>query len=535
MDINTLEEKIEKPGYLLLVVIILMLLIIGWVNLISVESETPVVFNWFSIPQFTFIIFYTLLTLRWAWLLRWPNDDAWFNKWITTLQDRPLAGLAVVGLFLVVIASSFIPSGLQDIWLFHPALQVTLLISFLIFFVIITTYRRSDSSRPRVWRFVAYTGIGILVLEAIFQFASIFGMSPLTTNLAEAVGPYDRIYYVNEEGTVTNALANQYGWYYPELRLEEDSHRIAVLGDAFVKGYGTTIEDNLGVKLDQMVVENNPKNYQNPEVFSLGFPDLDTGLFLSETTVGYNQENYDFQDVLIFFDLSDDFQTVTEPSDEAFYYYEEDGELVLHDDSWHFRHDAAHGTLWGTSDGFKPNRFLNSQLMLLRLGKRAFELNDSTAAKVAAPQDDISLPNSFMFYENTDDEALFIVDKQLDKLTSEVIHPRDMNMILVTIPAFPQEFFEQSGTSWTTQFGEADLMLPEQELKRLAVEYNVSFLGMGEFMQAEGLSVEDIQSLFFDDGLGYFTPEGHTFFAQAAYACFYEQSLDNSSGCYIVD
>lgn len=81
------------------------------------------------------------------------------------------------------------------------------------------------------------------------------------------------------------------------------------------------------------------------------------------------------------------------------------------------------------------------------------------------------------------------------------------------------------------QFGEADLFLPERELRAHAAEIEIPFLAMGEYMRASGLSTADIQALFMDEGRGYFTAEGHAFFAQAAYECFYEKSLDSSFGC----
>lgn len=534
MDLNTLEEKIKKPGYLLLVVTVLLLLIIGWVNLISVQSETPTLFNWFSIPQFAFIILYTLLTLRWAWLLRWPNNDTWFTKLITNLQNRPIVGLIVLGGCSIFIASLFIPSQLMDVWLFHPALQATFILVFIIFVAILSLFRSDDPTRPKLWTYLGYAVIALVIAEIMLQVTTLIGLPPLTTTLKEAVGPYDRIYYINEEGEVRNTFANKFGWHYPEFRLEEDSHLITVLGDAYIKGYGVDAEDNLGVWLGELVSSNNPTALENPEVISLGFPNYGTGLYLSFSTIEHNRENYEFDDLLIFFDLADDFQIVTAPSDEGFFYFEEDGELEIHPGSWHLRHDTAHYTLWGSSDGFKPNRFLNSQIMLSRWVQRIIN-SESTAPKVPAPQDDISLPNSFVFYDETDDNAHFIVEKQLETLVTNTLQPNQVNTLFVTIPAFPAEFYEQTGANWTTQFGEANLQLPETVLQETALKNGISFLGMIDYIQAKELSVEEIRNLFMADGMGYFTPEGHEFFAQAAYECFYEQSITEVEGCYLVE
>lgn len=533
MDINSLEESIEKPGYLLFVVTILLLLIVGWVNLISVQSETPVVFGWFSIPQSLFFVGYTVAMLRWSWLLRKPNDDAWFVELVQRLQNQLWLGLLVLGGLLIVLASLFIPSKLMDIWLFHPAVQATYMIAFVIFISILILWRWNDATKPKLWKFLGFAIAAAVIIEVGLQLATLAGISPLTTSLAEAVGPYDRIYYVNQEGETINKLANSYGWYYPEFELAEDSHIVAVLGDAYIKGYGVEVEENIGVQLNNFVNSDADLNLTNPEVISLGFPDLGTGLYLSDTTVEHNRENYEFQDLIVYFDVSDDFQIVTGPSDEAFYYFKEGDELKLDPASWHFRHDAAHYTLWGSSDGFKPNRFLNSHIMLSKGLQRIINLNDSTSPKVAAPQEDVALPNSFMFYDETDDNGLFIVDKQLEQLVNGTIKPNDINMILVTIPAFTEKFYAQSGADWSTEFGEADLMLPENELRKMAESNGISFLGMGDYLKASGMTTDEIKSLFMDDGLGYFTAEGHRFFAQAAYECFYAQSLNESHGCDI--
>ena len=531
MDIYSIEENIKKPGYLLFVVTTLILLIIGWVNLISVESETPNVFNMYSIPQTIFILGYTIFTLGWVRLLWWPNDDEWLLNLFTKLQNKPLIGLGALGMASIILASMFIPSKLHDIWLFHPALEAAVVIFYLMLVIFIVMFRSNDDSRPKLWKAVGYLLIALLGVEILLQAASFIGLSPLTTSLIEPVGPYDRIYYVNGEGETINTLANEYGWHYPEFRLEEDSHIITVLGDAYIKGYGVPTEENIGVVLDGLLNSSDQIGLKNPEAISLGFPDLGTGLFLSDTTVGHNQENYEFDETILFFDIGSDFQIVTEPSDEAFYYYRSGDNVVIDERSWDFRHDAAHYTLWGSGDGFKPNRSLNSHIMILRLIQRSIKLSDTTSPKVAAPQEDVALPNSFVFYEETDYNAQDIVQTQLTTLNENVFKARDLTLSFVTIPAFTNKFYAQAGTEWSTEFGEADLFLPERELRAHAAEIKIPFLAMGEYMRASGLSTADIQALFMDEGRGYFTAEGHAFFAQAAYECFYEKSLDSSFGC----
>lgn len=531
MDINSIEENIKKPGYLLFLVVTLILLIIGWVNLISVQSESPVVLGMYSIPQTLFIVVYTILTVGWARLLWRPNDDQWLLDFFTKIQNKPAVGLTILGIATVLLASMFIPTKLHDLWLFHPALEAAVIIFFLMLAIFLVVFRSDDATRPTVWRYIGYLAIALVTVELLLQVAALVGLSPLTTSLIEAVGPYDRIYYINDDGETSNTFANEYGWHYPTFRLEEESHIIAVLGDAYIKGYGVAAEDNIGVVLDQLLNDAEQTKLENPEVISLGFPDLGTGLFLSDTTIRHNQKAYKFDETIIFFDIGSDFQTVTEPSDEAFYYYRDGDDVVIDERSWHFRHDAAHYTLWGSLDGFKPNRSLNSHIMLSRLLQRILAFNNTTSPKVPAPQADVALPNSFVFYEETDDNAQFIVQTQLTNLNDKLFKSADLSLNFVTIPAFTDKFYAQNGSDWSTRFGEADLFLPERELRAHAAEIGVPFLAMGEYMRTSGLSTADIQALFMDQGRGHFTAEGHAFFAQAAYQCFYQKSIDTTFGC----
>lgn len=101
--------------------------------------------------------------------------------------------------------------------------------------------------------------------------------------------------------------------------------------------------------------------------------------------------------------------------------------------------------------------------------------------------------------------------------------------MLVTNPAFTPAFFEQE--AWNTVFGRSDLLLPERELRQTAANYDIPFLGLGTYMEAQGLSPEDVQALYFGGGLGHLTPEGHEFVAEAVHECFYAQSLGPEQGC----
>ena len=103
---------------------------------------------------------------------------------------------------------------------------------------------------------------------------------------------------------------------------------------------------------------------------------------------------------------------------------------------------------------------------------------------------------------------------------------------LVTVPVFPDTFYAQAeATDWTTQFGAADLFLPERELGEFAAAKGLPFLGMGEYMRGAGLSTVDIQALYYPAVDGGLTPAGHNFFTDAVLNCFFAADQSASTGC----
>ena len=97
------------------------------------------------------------------------------------------------------------------------------------------------------------------------------------------------------------------------------------------------------------------------------------------------------------------------------------------------------------------------------------------------------------------------------------------------MPAISDAFYAQA--SWNTQFGDSDLLLPEQELREYAATNGMPFLGLGTYMAAQGMSPAEVQALYFENGRGHLTAEGHAFVAEAVYQCFFAQTLPPESGC----
>jgi hypothetical protein len=122
-----------------------------------------------------------------------------------------------------------------------------------------------------------------------------------------------------------------------------------------------------------------------------------------------------------------------------------------------------------------------------------------------------------------------MVARGLITVAQEQMARAGIGVRLVTIPAFSDAFYEQD--AWNTRFGDSDLLLPESELREYAAKSGIPFLGLGAYMAAQGMTPEEVKSLYFSDGRGYLMPAGHAFVAEAVYRCFFEQSATAEAGC----
>ena len=131
-----------------------------------------------------------------------------------------------------------------------------------------------------------------------------------------------------------------------------------------------------------------------------------------------------------------------------------------------------------------------------------------------------------IFIFNTDPsenaQAAEELTRQLLEFTLLTAKTKGVDVKLVTIPAFPEVFYTQSDSDWTTQFGTYDLLRPEQVLADMAAKTNTPILTMGEWMAQSGTDVATIQGLYRDGGYGYFTTAGQQYFADAIVDTFYK-------------
>ena len=378
-------------------------------------------------------------------------------------------------------------------------------------------------------RALAYLVVAFVAVEILVQLLALARLLPSVTTTLSTMAPYDRIYFAGPDATV-DTLANKYGYHAGEFRLAEGDYRIALIGDQVVRALELPAEAAMGALLDRQV--NASAQYEaGAEVLPIGFPDYGAAVYLYVNLWYLYEDAFVPDEIVIFIDFNNDFQLVN-ASDEFYpYFYREGDEAVISDYDWYVRHDRAPrgfvGVGWlSTTPPIAQPRPLSGAL-------RNWLTPEPVAAsnRIPAPQEDILLPNSFVFYEERNDEVMFIMMGQIQEFLDNAAE-KGTKVSLVTVPVFPDEFYAQGDAStWTTQFGAADLFLPERELQAFAVANGVPFLAMGEFMQQSGLSTTDIQALYYPAADGGLTPAGHIFFADAVFSCFFAADQAAGAGC----
>lgn len=540
-SLDTLEERIEKPGYLLFLVVVLLLLIVGFVDLIDYMGEEPVILGRYSVRYFLMMLGYTAFMLFWTLLLFRPNDDRLFRKVLDTLQKHAWSaigalGLIVLGNVIIVRAGDTIEGAIMTL----PAFQIVVMTLSLFFAGLILFYKWGADDRPQRWRKIVLGVLGaILAIELVVQALAAFGV--FRTNLDSTqsfdyYSPYNRVYQT-EEGFGTG-LTNNYGRYASEFELLPDSYRIAIVGDSFVDGLQVRKDEQFGHLLEERLLAGEAE--QTFEVLPIGHTDKGPGLYLSTWLMEVMNRELAPDEAIIFFDMGNDFQITNEAGQGLpYFYFDESGELVV-DKQLEFRdfHEAEHYIYRGYK-GFQPVLMLRTNFLTPRLIQEALGI-DRFARPNAMKSDDINpvnpvnpdidRPNGFVFNPTTNEHVLDIAAATL-ALGRDEMAKAGAGARVVVNPAFTAAFFAQD--QWNTIFGDSDLLLPERRLAEAAVAEGIPFLGLGTYMAAQGLSPADVQALYFADGLGHLTQAGHEFVAEAIYRCFYAETVTAEVGCLL--
>ncbi len=527
--LDSLEERIQKPGYLLLLVVVLLFLIVGFVDLINHVSRNPIVFGRYSVLYFTVPVMYAFVMLAWASLLLRPNDDRRLKKTLDFIQFHPLLAVAILVAIGLTFTGILVPDQpIHGLSIEFPALQATIFVTLLLAAGLILFYKWGDESRPQLWRkIVVFLLALLLIVELLIQLLAFFGLLPTISTTKDSFAPYTRVYQ-SEEG-LGNGMANNYGRYVPEFKLLPDSQRIAIVGGTFIQALQVKADQNLGVILQNLIDENVQEGPPS-EILTLGYPDYGPGMYLSNWMLNVVDKEFEPQEVIVFFDLGSDFQTVDGPGyGKPYFQYIGQGRVKLNLEAFFTDlHNPEHEVYEG-HEGFQLIRIIGSHYLTPRIAMNLLQEPEVSASEIVSKSNsDIDLANGFMFKEETNEKAMLIAEG-LIYMAKEQLERYDIDMKLVTIPVFTEAFYNQD--TLNTQFGESDLLLPESELRTFAENNNLPFLGLGAYMAAMNMKPEDVQKLYYKNGLGHFTPEGHEFAAEAVHQCFFAQTLPPEAGC----
>lgn len=537
---KTVEERlqpwIDQGEYVIAIVIGIMAWSAGWVDLMAYESiASPDVLERYSIPYFSLFVVYTLGFGGWFWLLGSLRALKRLKRLIAFIQRTPLIYFAVWTVFIIVIWSMFN----FDEWSRLPLVQVASMIYMILFTGLILLTNPDPDVPIQRWRKISIgLVIALIMLELSLQGMATLGILSLN-NESGITTPFGRVYQ-SQEGYV-NDSTNSLGWYYPEFRLEEGSRRILLSGDTFVTALQVPIESHMGLQLEAIL---NDEAAGLTEVIAQGQIGYGSTMFMNPLMSIYIWEPLLPNEIIVFFHLANDFQ-INDTTVDARPKYELDaeGNPVVVDSNFEYWHDLAHIVISG-HDPSNPARTIASQLFTVEL---LAELLDSLGIKIRRPTFPMAIeqatseqpfgPATYLFEVDGSDEADESLALAIAQLTqfSDYMAKQDVLVRFVTIPFFPETFYrDNKGKAWETNFADFDILLPEYQLQKAAIDSKIPFLGTGQYFQAIDMSVEDIQQLFLNDGTGHLSIVGHQQFAEAIYACFYddERALTDDNGCH---
>lgn len=398
----------------------------------------------------------------------------------------------------------------------------------------------------RLWQQLAAGLLAVvLAVEGVIQLLAAFGRLPGPRKITSGLFiPYGRFYH-NQEG-LANGLANNWGWPYPNFRNEAGTRQIMLMGDTFIQALQIQPRQHLGVHLERLL---NSGASPKTEVLAMGNPGFGPGLYLSDTRLRHAMLAFGPAEFVLFFHLGSDFQTVSEPTGyELCYLVDEAGRVKIHPDQHDHRHDLQHIILEGYQPVVDPWQILQTHYLtpkLLKPAPPAANGHSGGSLDIPAYQavvrkrvqvnpthhsiketDLIKTPgrSNFMFEKTPGPAARQSLAVATGLLTAsqEILQEFGATFRLVTIPAFPPAFFSQfSGSAWSPEIGDYDLFGPDRALEAFAEERGIAFLSLGRCMAEEKLTVAQIKALFFAEGQGHFTPQGHQFVAEAVYRHFY--------------
>jgi hypothetical protein len=440
---------------------------------------------------------------------------------------KPIMLYLVMPLFLtfVLLSGIFIVEHngiLPDLGIKHYLLIIT---------IINTAYFTKIRLIRRYYNLLLVVFVNILLLEIMCQIAVLFGLVPGMRIMWQT--PYGRSFH-SAEG-YSNGLMNRWGWHYKNFNLKDDAEKIALIGDSFIEAHEIDPSQHMGVHLES---ELNTKGVFQHPVQVMAFGLTGTGPAQYFELLKYSWRHFKPKTAIVFLFLGNDFSnslleaksTLRQPPSEYIYYTLSDSNsLVLHPESKMALQDM--NDFLESNFAGSPGQYLKTffgyimlpqivaniiQKIRFYFKKEALQKAESDPAAEGLNRVGLAY-DAFTFRQPADklaQKAYRIVSLLMLKM-HQYAQEKHINLIFVTIPHFPEFFYQtQHGNEWSMQYQNYDFLYPEKYLGEFADKHHIQFWKTGEWMHQAGLSVEEIQQLYFLNGCGHLTPKGHAFFGK---------------------
>jgi hypothetical protein len=371
----------------------------------------------------------------------------------------------------------------------------------------------------------------IVLLELLCQIAVFFGLVPGMRIMWQT--PYGRSYH-SAEG-YSNGLMNRWGWHYINFTPQEHANKIALIGDSFIEAHEIEPSQHMGIHLESEL--NASATYPKPvQVMAFGLTGTGPAQYLE--LLKYSWRHFKPNTAIVFLFLGNDFSnslleaksTLRQPPSEYIYYTLADSNtLALHPKSnaaLQNLNDFLESNYRGTAGQYLKTFFgyiMLPQIVANIIQKARFYFKKEALQKtdsdpVAEGLNRVGLAyDAFVFRQPEDEQArkAFRIVSLLMMKMQQYAREKHFNLIFVTIPHFPEIFYRiQHGKNWSMRYQNYDFLYPERFLGEFARKHQINFWETGEWIHQNGLSVEEIQRLYFLNGCGHLTPKGHAFFGE---------------------
>ncbi|NGZ06962.1 MAG: hypothetical protein G8237_11465 [Magnetococcales bacterium] len=369
--------------------------------------------------------------------------------------------------------------------------------------------------------------ITVIGIEIFLQLLAVFHLLP-GLNIKHDV-PFGRVYWT-KEGDGVNSRMNRFGWYAMESLPEEGKKRIVLIGDSMVEGVQVEKSEKLDTRLQEVLNTPTSSETQPVQVFSLGHSGAYPGSYLEY--IRHALRYYQPHEIIVFITVWNDFLNalkVRQSLDYSYIYYDvrSSGELYLLPES-KAAIDQLHAHL-ERNRSFAAYLWMEAVrghlLLPWMVRKVRFLVEQKGGATASFVEEQKTQPSAQRFeaggngfiYEKTlhpdARHALAINLKLLEEMLA-LTQSHGVRLRLVTIPHFPLFFYQEApDRSWSAEFDDLDLFLPEKHLVTFAQRHKIPLLPGGQRIQEEGVDKQTIHGWYFR-GIGHWTPAGHAQFAR---------------------